>query len=270
MTLEERILSYLDFLNDAAYLSALRVEPELLGVLDRLLAAGDAEAIGLTCLCIRDLANFGPDDEREVFRRGLLPSPVVARLEAMLTCGHYGTRREVVFTLAQINSRGSLPALRRAFDLSLDRDPLLLPRLLGEIWWLEAHKSWGLIEVLAASPHFLTRWAALGQDSWIYVGNSKELRVVRSRCLRALRHDENPLVRAEAEYHARRCKFERRDARLSGDEKQQRSRALEAIRPRLGFYDLEMGFANWMHAQNKGDYSISELEGFIACEAERW
>ncbi len=271
MTLEDRILGYIDFLSDVAYLDGILAScpvPELLSLLAKMLRAEDRQDVIWTSLCIRDLENFGPQNAHgQEFRRLLPESEAVQQLERLILAGRFFVRANAIYALGKIGSTRSLPAMYQAFDVLLERDPVLLPGLAEEIWWLEEHATWSLVERMVEHTYFAVRWAVFGMGLWVHgVPYEEPLRSIHARSFELLRRDENELVRAEAEFHFQTWAFEQSKANLSREEKRRQSREVERLRPQVSFEDIRILLGNWLHIQNIADYSVADLEAFISAQ----
>jgi len=271
MTLEDRILGYIDHLNNVSYLDSIladRPVSELLSLLARMLRSQEAQDVIWTCLVIRDLINFGPQNSRGLaFRAQFSDSEAVQQVERLVLDGRFIVRSNAVYTLGKTCSTRSLPFLHHAFDARLLRDSLLLPSLAEEIWWLEERPTWNLIERMVSHPHFAVRWAVFGMGLWVHgVPYEEPLRSIHARSFERLRRDPSELVRAEAEFHFQTWAFEQSKANLSREEKRQQSREVEHLRPQLSFESIRIMMSNRLHIQNIADYSVADLEAFISAQ----
>lgn len=239
--LRDLALRYPDHLGDPAFLASLLARPGLADALTAMLRTGEPGEVAAACLLVRDLVLLAPRHGLGAeFRDALPASPVVPALEALLETDAWSARADAVYTLGKTGSTGSLPALRRVFGERLETDPLLLSRLAGEIGWLERGPDLALAERMAASPGFLTRWAALDMFASWHAAGEADAPWLRLR--ERLRAEAHPLVRAEAESGA--------DADVT-------------------FSDVETWFGNHLHAAGRRDYTVEELERFVADEVPR-
>lgn len=267
--IQDAILNYIDHLEDEAYFTALlgaNETHELIQILVDLLRSEDAERVSFTCLFIRDLLCIAPRYQLGLaFRAAFFISALVLELERLVLAKHYSIRHEAIYTLGKTGSTRSIPALHRAFKLFRASDPLLLPRLISEIWWLESdQRSWELIDVMLASPLYLTRWAVLGiLTTWSGEG---AIRAIQQQCYAALRFDEYPLIRAEATYEYQQFLFEQRLPALTKTEKRKQRKEIDRYKPALSFADVEVKFGNYMFTNNLATYSLDELDQFITSD----
>jgi len=276
---QRSIRQYYPHLHNRQYLDEVFQSVERT-VIDRsiveLLCSGNAEDFTNTCLFIRDLVLLGPKPEEcESLEQFCGPS-VVSTLEDFTTAPNHHRRSQAIYTLGKIGSKSSLPALRRTFQAQFEKDPLLLPGLLFEIFWLEEKEDAALIEEAAVSAQYLTRWAILdvldkrpspedlASPEW-------QLRVlVYARLL----EDPHARVRAEAEYQHALLDFEAQylravaegttdSAETSKAVRRAARREIERRRPSLCFADLEVRFYNHLHNRASDDYTVSELDEFV-------
>lgn len=266
--IQEAVLNYIDHLEDPAYFASLLGASEtrdLIDVLLDLLRSGDHKQVGSTCLFIRDLILIAPKHNLGIpFRDAFFRSPLVPALEHLVLADNHLIRRHAIYTLGKTGSTGSVGALHHAFDVLRENDPLILPCLIGEIWWLEERKSWSLIDTMMTSQRYTTRWAALGTlTSWSGDG---ELQDIKQRCYASLRVDEHPLIRAEAEYENQQLMFEQRLLELTRTEKKKQRREIERYKPVVSFADIEVWFGNYLHANHLNNYVIDDLDRFITID----
>ncbi|KAB8141258.1 hypothetical protein F8S13_19370 [Chloroflexia bacterium SDU3-3] len=259
------ILGYINHLEDPAYLARLldmAPMPALVEQLGALLRSGDAEHVAAACLIIRDLTPVVPRHELgSAFRAAFASSPLVAALEELVLTGDRATRAEAIYTLGKTGCVASAAALRRAFDALYEADPLVLPRLVGEIWWLEGQHDWALIDTMVASRSYATRWAALAALS-TWSGNTA-FQAERQRRYAALRQDAHPLVRAEADFAYQELLLEQRLPSLPLRERRAQRAALERDRPRITFADMGHRFSAYLHARRQGSYTLEMLSQFL-------
>lgn len=144
-TIESKILHYLSHLQDIDYFAAIVnsvSDTELCNIINELLQSGDNEIIGSTCLFNQDLLILGSrHHNREKFVKGYPESLIVKNLEQLLFSPNHFTRKQVVYTLGKACSYSSTKVLNQAFNIYRDTDPILLPRLIGEMGWLGGRLS---------------------------------------------------------------------------------------------------------------------------------
>lgn len=163
--IKTQILRYINHINDIDYLATivnLTSAEALWEIIAQLLRSEDYETFDLTCLFIRDLVLFSSrDPDCEEFVKDYPQSCVVKTLEQLLFCANHFTRHQLIYTLGKTCSYDSLDVLNQAFIELRDTDPLLLPRLIGEMGWLGAENFWELIESMMMSQVYVTRWAVV-------------------------------------------------------------------------------------------------------------
>lgn len=263
---QRSILQYYRHACDLEYLA------EVIGAverpaLDRLivdLLAGNADDVQRTCIFIRDLILPGSQHEGcKAFSEAYFGSPVVEALERLTSEARHFIGWHAIYTLGKTGSKSSLPALRGTFHARFETDPLLVPKLLGEIFWLDEREDGQLIEEAVGSSQYLTRWAILG----MYDCRSEEAgspgRELRVRTYAQLLRDSNERVRAEAEYQQALLDLESKRAGMAKAERRAATREVERSKPLHCFSDVEVRFYNHLHENGKEDYSVSELDEFV-------
>jgi hypothetical protein len=264
--IQETILNYIDHLEDPAYVASLLSESKEDGVIEalvELLNSDNHARVGSACLFIRDLVLIASKHPSTIpFRDAFFESPIISALERMLLTDNYFMRRHCIYTLGKVGSTESVPALHHAFHILQVRDPLILPKLVGEIWWLEERKSWSLVDAMMTSPHYPIRWATLETlRSW---SDNGELQDIKWHCYTSLRGDDHHFIRAEAEYEYQQALFVQRLSALSKAERRKQRKALEQYRPLVSFADIDVWFSNYMHTNLLVDYSLNEIDRFIS------
>lgn len=267
---QQAVLSYIDHIEDRAYLSATldaaSVE-ELTAAILGLLRSPDQEIVWWATLFIRDSILYVPE---AAFSAAFFASPIVPTLEGLVLAENWWIRCHAVYTLGKTNCARSVPALRRAFAAVRDRDPLLLPHLVGEILWLEAEKSWTLIDRMLASREYTTRWGALSILTHRGHGDATPADAVYQGKLRRyaqLLHDPNPLIRAEADYHHRLLATEPLGRTSPKPARRRQRKLIERYRPSLTFDDVERLFRSHLQRRKLITYTVADLEDFIAATA---
>ncbi|OWY67692.1 hypothetical protein B7486_29990 [cyanobacterium TDX16] len=122
------ILQYINYINDGEYLA------ELFDIINELLRSDDFETFDLTCLFIRDLVLIGNRHETcQEFIENYPDSSVVKTSEHLLFDTNYFTCKQAIYTLGKTCSYNSVNAMTQAFNTFRDTNPILLPRLVGEM-----------------------------------------------------------------------------------------------------------------------------------------
>lgn len=271
-TIATSILHYLDYLQNVDYLAQIvnsASAAKLCNIIDELLRSEDHKTVSSTCLFIRDLVLFGsqhPDCEK--FVQSYLESSIVTTLEQLLFSLNHFIREQAVYTLGKTCSCGSIAALNQSFSVFRDTDPILLPRLIGEMGWLGTENFWSLLDSMLSSPVYPTRWAVIavlhefcGDDA----REQDELFQGKLKCLEQLRQDSNPLIQAEVEYEYQFLKFRGGIYKLPKTERKKQRKALERqYKPTICFHHISNMFANYLYTEGLMQYSVGDLEAFIS------
>lgn len=227
-----------------------------------------------TCFFIQDVVISTHTESAEKFSEGVYTSPVVSALESLVKYApQYHARNLATYTLGKIWSINSVEVMIEAFYRHFETDPLLVPRLLDEIDWLNAVRKapefTACTKEAVLNWNYLTRWAVV--DHCYRAPHSLNI-----PCLEILAQDENPAIRAEAEFTLALTKNE---AAMFDDwpdaedpitpEREAKNRILEAERdriyasqPNLTFTTLEQRFWVKAKALQPYDYHVMELMQF--------
>lgn len=239
-----------------------------------LLRSNSPSEFAETCFFIQDVVISTHTENAERFREGVYSSPVVSALESLVKYApQYHARNLATYTLGKIWSINSVGIMIEAFYQHFETDPLLVPRLLDEIKWLndvrDAPHDMTCMEEAVHNWNYLTRWAVV--DHCYRGPDSRNI-----PCLEILSQDENPAIRAEAEFALALTKNE---AAMFDDwpddedpitpEREAKNRILEAERdriyasqPDLTFTTLEQRFWVKAKALQPYDYHVMELMQF--------
>lgn len=274
-TIASSILQYLNHLQDRDYLALVANSTsatQLCRVINELLQSEDDEVVSSACLFIRDLVVLGSQHPGcEKFVQGYAESSIVTTLEQLIFSPNHFTRKQAIYTLGKTCSDGSAAALTQAFWVFRDTDPILLPRLIGEIGWLGAETFWALLASMIDSSVYATRWAVIAVLDEFGGDNAQtqdELFQYKFKCMKQLRQDSNSLVQAEAEYKYQLLKLRSEAYDLpKADYRKQRKNLKREYEPALCFTYVSSAFLYHLCANNLRQYSIDELELFIASMA---
>ncbi len=264
-------MHYLDYLHDIDYLAAIVnsvSDTELCNIINRLLQLEDNEIVSSTCLFIQDLVLLSsrhPDCKK--FVKGYPESSIVKTLEQLLFSPSHFIRKQAVYALGKTCSYKSVPVLNKAFNVFRDTDPILLPRLIGEIGWLGAENFWVLLDEMIGSQVYITRWAVIDvlcefvdDDARVH----SELFQSKLRCIQQLRQDSNILVKSQAEYEYQLLKFRSSIYELPKSERKKKRKDVERqYKPVYYFDQISIAFVNFLYSKRRTQYSIAELEAFI-------
>lgn len=260
-----RIRAYLDHLEDGAYaraIVALADVPTITDLLTEMVRHGDAKEVGDALLVVRDVVNYGmlPEFMAYLPASGLFP---------ILADGVYDDRLAVrdacIYTLGKLTFRENAPILAGAFPWYVERDPLLLPSLIGELVWLTNYANyWFYLEAAAAHASYLTRWASLdttnrfGWDTRPDAADANRLEAFYER----LAADPHPFVRPEAAHALAGLRLGWDARALPRGERRRRYRALRAAAPPLTFLRLTSLFNHFLHVLQQADYTVDLLDAF--------
>jgi hypothetical protein len=268
----DNILQYLDHLQDVDYLAAIvtSISPlELCNTINSLLQSDDDDTVGLTCLFITDLVLFGNrHSDCKEFINNYPQSTIVQTLEQIVFSTNHFIRKQAIYTLGKTCSYDSVDILNQAFIQFRDTDPLILRRLIGEMGWLGAENFWELLDSMTNSQVDVTRWAVIdvlhefiGDDARV----QDELFQYKWKCVEQLRQDSNFYVHSEAEYEYQLLKFRSETHEQSKVERKKKRKELEhPYKPKLCFAYVSNRFLYDLHTKGLKEYSIRELEAFIA------
>lgn len=271
----EKILNYINHLQNVDYLAAVvssTSSPELCNIINTLLQSEDNETVGLTRLFISDLVLFGKDHpECKEFIEKYPQSSIVKTLEQLVFSTNHFTCNKAIYTLGKTCSYNSVDALNQAFAALRDTAPLVLPSLIGELRWLGAENFWELLDSMTISQVYTTRWAIV-DVLHEFNGDAQaqdEIFQRKYRYVDRLRQDSNIYVRSEAEYEYQLLKFRSEQHELSRAEHKKKRKALKRqYKPALCFARVSTAFTNYLGTKGLKQYSVDELELFIADMAQ--
>lgn len=267
------IMQYLDLQPDSVdYLCRVvcSVSAETLcNTLNGLLRSEDYETVSSASHFVRDLVLFGSRHSGcKQFVQRYPESSIVSTLEQNLFSPNHFIRKNAIYTLGKTGSYSSVTALNRAFSTLRDTDPILLPRLIGEVGWLGGENLWSLLDSMMSSAAYTTRWAVLpvlNEFSGDDARTQDKLFKRKLNCVEQLRQDEKDLIRTEAEYEYQVLKFRSESYTLLRTERKKLRKALERqYKPEFWFRNMSSMFANYMYKTGTMQYSVGEFEAFIS------
>jgi hypothetical protein len=275
MELTQRILDYDKHLSEGEYLDELAgsvAVTDLFAATVELLQASDVETLSITLGFVQDLILWSPGEERDAAKAAYPESIVPKAIEALLWSAHHRIRKQAGYTLGKTCSYSSVPVMIEAFHQWRDRDPIMLPRLMGELGWLGAANFDELLDAMMASHLFLTRWATASLLQEFLDEPETPLFDRKKQRWEILRHDPHPLVRQEAEYQYQLQLFRLEGSWLSPAELKQHKSARRKARkeldqqyePSITFSEITSRFIHDLHELGQPDYTIDQLEAFIA------
>jgi hypothetical protein len=161
--------------------------------------------------------------------------------------------------------------MTESFHQWRDRDPIMLPRLMGELGWLGAENFDELLDAMMTSPVFATRWATVSLLQEFLDEPETPLFDQKKQRWEILRHDPHRLVHQEAEYQYQLQLFRLEGSRLSSAEIKQHKAVRRKARkeldrqyaPTITFSAITSRFTNYLHELGQTDYTIEQLETFI-------
>jgi hypothetical protein len=275
MELTQRILDYYDkYLSEGSYLDELAgsvAVDDLFAATVELLQSSHGKTLPATLLFVQDLISYYPSEERQAVRDAYPESIVVKAVEALLASEHHDTRRQAAYVLGKTGSDSSVQAMTDAFHQWLNPDPIMLPRLMGELGWLGAENFYELLDAMIASQFFSTRWSVVSLLEEFLDEPETRLFDEKKKRWEILRHDPYPLIQQEAEYRYQLQLFRLEASRLSPAEINQNKAARRKARkdldrqyePRLTFSVITNRFTNYFYELGQTDYTIEQLEAFI-------
>jgi hypothetical protein len=288
--LKQRILDYNFEEYELDEVGEMTSAEELFTVLNQLLESDETEAVNMTLGFIRDFMTMNLSPEREAIRDRYPESSLVKTIEQLLFCPNHHMRQAAVRTLGKTCSYSSVDTMTQAFYQFRDSDPILLPKLLAEVDWLGGKAFDECVTSMAESPIYMTRWASILLLAFGDVRND-EMYQLKSQRFQQFRHDENILIRQEAEYTYQEQRLSRemlvKDQMLRQEQRkivrqgkrEHRMKQLHQCRknlsaqlrrgfakeyePKIDFDTIATAFSNNLRWLKQADYTIVEFEAFI-------
>lgn len=268
MQLIDRILNYDQHFNDSDYLDHIistATPSELFSALDELLKATDPQILSHTLLFIQDMILVQPGPERQILREKYPHSSVVHAIEVLLPCNNYALRQQAVYVLGKTCSHSSVSKLEALFLERCDRDPLLLPRLMGELGWLGSTRFDEFIGLMMASPTDSTRWATLKLLPEFLDLENHVLHQQTIDYYQQLQHDPHPLIQREADYLYQLHVYNQQNNQTlpKATRRHQRQQLDQHYKPLITFDNASLRFCNHLYTQGFLDYSVEQFEAFV-------
>ena len=264
MTTPEAIIaSYLDHLQDEAYIEAALVRHGAAALVDaavRLVHSLETESFDDAVLFIRDVSiGLFRQEVTLAFRAQLPDSGLFDALARCLRAPVFHLRTQAAYTFGKLCYPENADRLIRVLEERRDTDPLLTPHLLSEICWLKQDDEghWRRVQWLAEAPVGVCRWAALQaiQDTAPCSPG-----VPIDDLLSTLQHDSFDCLRVEAT--CVRKPLNRPATTLQAATAAEHPQALAT----MTFHDLSIRF--WRH-HAAADYTTADLLAFVAQYAQQ-
>ncbi|WP_434425026.1 hypothetical protein [Nannocystis pusilla] len=258
------IARYFDHLGERAWIEQLvhtwGVPGVLRGISD-LVMSGAPEPAHNALTLARDLGIRGTVDADMTSRvRAEMPALLFPALRQGLHASAYSVRAGVVYTIGKLSFDDQAQLLRDAFEYFLERDPLLLPRIVHELFWLLPAPEWSYVERLASAAHRLIRWSTLAAVEPFSFGPGTDAFGQQRRTYERLSTDACEPLAAESRHRlAALLRGSEADADAAGSP--------PLVEPRLTFAGIEIGFTNQRPAA--ADYTIEELDAFVEARIQR-
>lgn len=195
--------------------------------------------------------------------RACVPTELTPALVDALIAPVYIVRHQAIYTLGKMTFREDLPSLLNVFERYMDQDPLLVPKLIGEISWLGGEGA-PLLARVRTHPLYLTRWSFFGADA-ARPSRAHEMEALRAACAE-LGGDQVGVVRAEARHVLAEIGMVEESSqnglqhdRASRRERKRRRAEHEATAP-LRFDVMALRF---LDAHDGADYDVDALDAFV-------
>ncbi len=263
---ETKIRKYINYLGDSDYIADVVTSPGAVDSMIKLLQSNEGEIISDTCLFIRDFVlSCSQNPTCRQSWESQLKSAIIPEIENLLFADNHFIRGHAVYTLGKICSYDSIPVMLNAFYQLRDRDPILLPRLIGELFWLGVNNPWDIIDSMAVSERYTTRWAVVHIWGEFDCTSPNEDFVMAHKLCDRLRRDAHRLVREQAEYNYQSLELQRRkhQENMSNAEYRQQRKELKKKCTFLPFGNIILQFGRYMYERNLHTYTLEELEKFI-------
>jgi hypothetical protein len=263
------ILDYLNHFKDPSFFDVLfsRYSRDQIGqAIIELLREQDQETTGTALFFIRDLClTPSKDTQHAPYNVIIFGTPIISLIEEHMYSRNYSTRRQAIYTIGKIGSIQSVPKLYQLLEQTKEVDPLLAPRIVTELWWLEPEKNWTATHALITASHYLTRWAAL-TVLFVY-STGDDLQRVERETLERLRQDTNGRIRDEAEYYWLEYIYRQERAGLTKPERKAQRLHIRSAQPLFLFSDIVTWFENKMDQNQAENYTVDELHDFVEAKA---
>lgn len=269
-SLRDQILNSYKYGGKPQYMEALLTSVPLDGLYQEiadLLHSDLNSEFAETCFFIQDVVMSTHTAIADQFRAGVYTSPVVFTLESLVKdAPQYHTRSMATYTLGKIWSVNSVGVMVDAFYRYFETDPLLVPRLMFEIGWLQQETATlvqlACLEAAATSWNYLTRWAVVHMIDRMTDREITSPRV--SQILDMLIQDDMAVIRAEAQFFLFKLGILSRIYNEGVTKKERRAmrKQINQAEPTLTFENLTLQFQSPLRGGNSYDYHLMELMRF--------
>ena len=269
MFIRELILGYVEHVKDFTYMESLLAMADIDTVFDELaelLGSENGEQASIANLFIRDIALLAPEHIGREFKRKIRDSYLIEALNSNIFSKNHFVRYDSIYTLGKLGITRSINLLIEAFHTYKETDPIILPGLVFELFWLQENDDWEIVGSLLQSPNYPTRWSTLrilDHTVYQYPNDPKPAKFKKS-CIKKLIKDENQLIQQEAIYQ--NLKLEYAEKTLDLPKKEKRiilKKEVESFKPSICFMNVQIQFTNYLIETKKTSYTINELKSFI-------
>jgi hypothetical protein len=268
MNIKNQVVQYINHVENVEYLNLVLSTAGIETLLDCIvetLTGESYEEIFSTYLFIYDVKRFSLSRNHKDLYKKLYSSPVIEAIHRNVFSDNHFIRSASIQTLGKLRNRTSIPLLEEAFNRYKGNDPILIPDLITEMFWLQRKENWRIVEQLMRSQSYLSRWSVLeilDQASYKDPKNKKGFKRIKAYVERLWR-DQNPLIRAEADYTYRELMFLESMELLTKANKRKGRHALNKIKPKITFSSVRFDFESYLYENHQYDYHVEEFEWFI-------
>lgn len=228
---------------------------DVLQEIDSIVRSAEQEAAVRALGFLRDACLY-PHSSREAFRSCVESSEIWESLRGLLRVPDFVMRRNAVYTIGKLTFRERACLLVEVFPFYLESDPINLPDLLQECFWLTGDWNWGLVDQVANADHYLKRWSLcqMFDDSNLQADTSNRSIAILER----LKGDSHPNVVAEAYFRFERISVKLRPKLLKAEWRKEAKR-ISDLKPRITFQ-----FAAHRFMHDRTDYTLEEFDHHVA------
>ena len=209
---------------------------------------------------IQEVGQRSPHDIRKPFRNYFVRSRLLKRMRFLLFSENIWVRRRVLAALDKLTIESNGTFFENAFYQFYASDPLWIPCLLSALSWAGRREVY--IDAIRQHPHYLVGWSILDFCKPTLSDSPGEYAQMRQR-LDFYLHAENPWVRAEAEHYSRELASYEQSAMMTKQEKRQRRKEIEKLKPKLDWFFVSLRFDLSLSATGKTSYTLEEFERFV-------